>query len=599
MNDNFIKQLNICMKYVAPMEVNDCSSPYEILSQVIEKCNEIGVKTNELNTAFFELKKYVEDYFDNLDLQQEVDRVLASLVESGYFTDYIDSLFQPFQQEVDIEITAQDNKINLLNNRVNELLVEGSPTDGNAELIDIRTDYKGSTYSTAGNAVRGQFEKSLKMDYTANVTKTILEEKYNGNIKYVPLGSVLFLLDIDEEQGAPYGRFSGTLISVSKATTSYGGAVQLAIDNQNILHQRISLDTSVEPNFGEWVTVAYDTNNSLLKSSGIPSLSNQIIVDTYGTLDNIKLNNVFTVLSASKYVNAPYDKASGTILTLSKQTDSFGGRVQLFFDDNNILFTRISWGSGDVPLFSEWKQVTKDINYENRNQYYKGFKTVTICGDSLSNGSNVIGNSETGEAWLNDPNFSWGAYMCESYQANYTVLATGGFTSHAWREEYLDDLALQKSESYMIWLGTNDGNTSVAIGSTDDINPSNPDSNPDTFFGNMGCIIQHILDNTPKAKIFLVNIPRIDSQFVPINEAIDELANHYNLHVVDLFSRLDFFYNPNSPLYKTKYRYHFSPAGYAMIANMIAEMVSDIMYNNNEEFQYINFINTEYEYLIP
>ena len=41
--------------------------------------------------------------------------------------------------------------------RIDTILVEGTPTQGNAELIDIRSGGDSVTYSTAGDAVRGQF----------------------------------------------------------------------------------------------------------------------------------------------------------------------------------------------------------------------------------------------------------------------------------------------------------------------------------------------------------------------------------------------------------------------------------------------------------
>ena len=58
-----------------------------------------------------------------------------------------------------LRIQAAAAEIQNISDRVDTILVEGTPTEGNAELIDIRTAAAGfspATYSTAGDAVRGQ-----------------------------------------------------------------------------------------------------------------------------------------------------------------------------------------------------------------------------------------------------------------------------------------------------------------------------------------------------------------------------------------------------------------------------------------------------------
>ena len=54
-----------------------------------------------------------------------------------------------------MERTVESNKQEI-NNRVNNLLTQNNPTEGNSELIDIRTGVGGKVYPSAGEAVRGQ-----------------------------------------------------------------------------------------------------------------------------------------------------------------------------------------------------------------------------------------------------------------------------------------------------------------------------------------------------------------------------------------------------------------------------------------------------------
>jgi lysophospholipase L1-like esterase len=53
-------------------------------------------------------------------------------------------------------IEAARQQINTNTARIDNILVQGTPTEGNAELIDIRVGATGETYASAGDSVRGQ-----------------------------------------------------------------------------------------------------------------------------------------------------------------------------------------------------------------------------------------------------------------------------------------------------------------------------------------------------------------------------------------------------------------------------------------------------------
>ena len=68
-----------------------------------------------------------------------------------------------------------DNEIGTVNARIDNLLVTGTPTEGNAELIDIRMAADGAGYSTAGDSVRNQVsplitaaKKEIEVQYGIN-----------------------------------------------------------------------------------------------------------------------------------------------------------------------------------------------------------------------------------------------------------------------------------------------------------------------------------------------------------------------------------------------------------------------------------------------
>lgn len=61
----------------------------EYLNKVIDENNVIGEQTENLTNAFNELQDYVNHYFDNLDIQNEINNKLDEMAESGQLTDII------------------------------------------------------------------------------------------------------------------------------------------------------------------------------------------------------------------------------------------------------------------------------------------------------------------------------------------------------------------------------------------------------------------------------------------------------------------------------------------------------------------------------
>ena len=61
----------------------------ELLNQVITSQNNLVDDMNDLETAFNTLKDYVDHYFDNLDVQEEINNKLDQMVEDGELTQLI------------------------------------------------------------------------------------------------------------------------------------------------------------------------------------------------------------------------------------------------------------------------------------------------------------------------------------------------------------------------------------------------------------------------------------------------------------------------------------------------------------------------------
>ena len=64
----------------------------EYLNGVIHNENEITEQMNSLYNAYVNLQNYVNTYFDNLDLQEEVNNKIDQMIEDGYFDTLVNQL---------------------------------------------------------------------------------------------------------------------------------------------------------------------------------------------------------------------------------------------------------------------------------------------------------------------------------------------------------------------------------------------------------------------------------------------------------------------------------------------------------------------------
>ena len=89
-----------CQK-VLPLVYDNSLSYYELLCKVVEYLNEtmenvntIGENTNALYNSYLELVGYVNNYFTNLDVQEEIDNKLDEMFSNGDLQNLFDNFFE-------------------------------------------------------------------------------------------------------------------------------------------------------------------------------------------------------------------------------------------------------------------------------------------------------------------------------------------------------------------------------------------------------------------------------------------------------------------------------------------------------------------------
>ena len=93
----------------------DALTNYELLCKVVEYINKIGKQNNELVTEFNKLYEYVKNYFDNLDVTEDINNKLDEMASDGTLADIINKkLLSQLNSEFQLcFIPSTDNLIGL------------------------------------------------------------------------------------------------------------------------------------------------------------------------------------------------------------------------------------------------------------------------------------------------------------------------------------------------------------------------------------------------------------------------------------------------------------------------------------------------------
>ena len=310
------------------------------LNDIINNQNLVEDDMAKMYNAFTELQTYINDYFNNLDVQEEINNKLDEMAESGELTqlikDYVDPIYQSYEERINANIetqnetiSTQSNEINVLNSRVDSIvaLPEGSTT-GDAELIDIRVAENGRVYSSAGDAVRSQFyyanNKIESLRDTGQVD--IFENIVNG--KNIPLGnySVGQVVDLTPENVSNYSYVIYECKYKDKfLLTGTGGT---------------------NPRLYAWL----DENNKLLAMIGPgTSFNNKIITAPFNTAKIvINVNNALSH-SCSQIDLPNVDENRNMIDEINSDISELTGFKNLFDDATRGYITPLaSYNYGDV-----------------------------------------------------------------------------------------------------------------------------------------------------------------------------------------------------------------------------------------------------------
>ena len=116
----------------------------------------------DIKADFEELETFVTNYFDNLDVSEEVRAIIDSMATDGSLR----AIMEPYINDLAGNVSSLSSEVDLLSSRMDAFssLTEGSTT-GDAELIDARIGGNGVTYPSAGDAIRAQYNINHRAIY--------------------------------------------------------------------------------------------------------------------------------------------------------------------------------------------------------------------------------------------------------------------------------------------------------------------------------------------------------------------------------------------------------------------------------------------------
>lgn len=305
----------------------------EWLYQYIDKEIKTAINTNseavsELQNAFVILKNYVDTYFDNVDIQTEINNKLDEMAESGELADIIAQYLEV------ASVLAFDTKAslkaaeNLVNGSITKTLGDISYNDGKGNFYKIRTITSGDVIDDDNILALTNYPTLIaeKMpDYRINTINSQITT-INNTLTRMNTRKAIIIGD-----------------SYANRTNSWADRLKAALNlsNDNCIIKAVS------------GVGFYATQNSVNFST--------MVVDNI----TIPANEVTDII-----VCGGYNDRNATDANLQSAFDTFMGVVNTTYPNATVYVGFIGWANLDVGTTEEWATICNTLAY-GRLRYIK------------------------------------------------------------------------------------------------------------------------------------------------------------------------------------------------------------------------------------
>ena len=462
-----------------PYDFNGTLSLENKFTVLFKTVQEMFKAQDSLIKSYKELYEFINTYFDNLDVQEEVNKKIQSMADDGSLLALIAPTIETKTGE-----WLETNITNPSNPPIDKsLTVENAAADakivGTYALLSSRSNITDSTFDL-NNAEPNRIY----------VISTVVQNSPNSTSV-----GVCWSFSLNNAATSTYAQFFHT--------------------TDNNLYYRYN---DYNGGWTSWKMVGVNNDVINFMSSAL-----NITWDSFD-LNDCERNRIYLISTSVQ--NAP-NVLGGVCWSFAQNNTAESIYSQFFHSpDNNLYYRFKTYTSG----WTSWK----NVNDAHKEYFYDMslFQTVGVIGDSYASGE-LYSNSTTnvGDIFA----ISWLQQLARKFGFKGINFSKGGLSTRSWLTDSNGLPLLNSSDPcdlILLCLGINDY---YHLGENYLGTPSDMDTLADSFYGNYAKIINSVKTKNEKTRmiIFTIADPDKSTTINKFNDAIKNIASKFTIPCAD------------------------------------------------------------------